>query len=157
LGTLECAELLGLSVTVVNRALQVAREGLADRRPAVTPEPAAGHAALLARYVEAWERADPAALIALLREDAVLAMPPRSAVQPGPAGVGQAIQAMVLVPHGPGSLRLVATEANGMPAFAAYQRDTGDVMRPQSLHVLELRDGAVAAIAVFVDPSLFKP
>ncbi len=152
----ECAELLELSVAAVNSALQRAREALADR-PAVAPAEDEGHAALLARYVDAWERADATALVALLREDAVLAMPPLSDVLIGATMIGDAIRGMVFAPIGPGAIRLVATEANGQPAFAAYQRDAAGVMRASALHVLELRDRAVAAITAFMDPSVFEP
>jgi RNA polymerase sigma-70 factor, ECF subfamily len=152
----ECAELLELSVASVNSALQRAREALADR-PAKAPDHDANHAALLARYVEAWERADSSALVALLREDAVLAMPPLSDVLIGATAIAQAIHGMVFAPLGAGAFRLIATEANGMPAFASYKRDAAGILRADAVHVLELRDGAVAAITAFMDPSVFEP
>jgi RNA polymerase sigma-70 factor, ECF subfamily len=150
----ECAELLDLSVAAVNSALQRAREVLADR-PASAPSRDASHDALLVRYVEAWERADATALIALLREDATLSMPPMSMFIRGAAQIGDAIRSMVFEPSGPGSMRLVATEANGMPAFAAYQRDEHGVFAARALHVVELRDGKVANVVAFLEPSLF--
>ena len=76
---LEVAELLDTSVPAVNSALQRARATL--RRPEVqagdaataTGEPTAD---VLAQFVQAWEMADSARLTALLREDAILTMPP---------------------------------------------------------------------------------
>lgn len=68
----EVAELLGTSVAAVNSALQRARAAL---DAAVTAEPPQGidvpATPLLARYVDALERADVPRLVALAREDAV--------------------------------------------------------------------------------------
>src|SRR5215208_3273314 len=66
----EAAEILDMTSAAVNSALQRARATLkqAERKPA----PARLHeplATLLSRYVTAWETADSAALIAVLRED----------------------------------------------------------------------------------------
>jgi hypothetical protein len=43
----------------------------------------------------------------------------------------------------------------GSPAFAAYRRDldSGE-MRAMALHVLDLRDGYIASITAFLDPSV---
>src|SRR6202171_4973106 len=77
----EVAALLDISVTAVNSALQRARVTLpsaySPRESAftMTAEPA-NPRNLLERYVRTWEDADVAALVALLREDAVLRMPP---------------------------------------------------------------------------------
>src|ERR1700730_8394917 len=69
----EVAALLDMSVAAVTSALQRARATLRlSYSPSRTPVP--GH--LLQRYVQAWEAADVSALVAMLREDAVLAMPP---------------------------------------------------------------------------------
>jgi RNA polymerase sigma-70 factor, ECF subfamily len=150
----ECAELLELSVAAVNSALQRAREALAERPVALPPRTSTDDA-LVARYVAAWERADAAALIALLRDDAILAMPPRPEVLFGARTIGAAIHDMVFAPLGPGAIRMVLTEANGLPAVAAYQRDADGVTRPLSLHVLEPRDGAIAVVTAFMDTAIF--
>jgi RNA polymerase sigma-70 factor, ECF subfamily len=73
----EAAELLETSVAAVNSALQRARATLAAADlqrldPVDDPE----HQALLARYVDAFERYDMDALAAFLREDAIISMPP---------------------------------------------------------------------------------
>ena len=75
----EVAGLLGTSVPAVNSALQRAREHLAAAQPAEDEigEPAtAAERDLVGRYAAAFENADMAGLVALLREDAVLEMPP---------------------------------------------------------------------------------
>jgi len=75
--SIEAAEILDMTTVAVNSALQRARETLrqAERktRPSRLNEQLS---ALLARYVAAWETADSAALIAVLREDVALTMPP---------------------------------------------------------------------------------
>jgi RNA polymerase sigma-70 factor (ECF subfamily) len=77
----EVAELLESSVASVNSALQRARATVEEHLPA--PEPAAlepPERELLGRYIDAFERDDVDGLVALLREDAVLRMPPQPSV-----------------------------------------------------------------------------
>ena len=77
----ETAELLETTVTAVNSALQRARATIEAEAPARVVAPGRRtQRDLLARYVDAWERADISALVALLREDAVLTMPPEGAI-----------------------------------------------------------------------------
>ncbi len=156
----ECAELLELSEAAINSALQRARQTVATRaeseKAASLPIGDAGTAALLARYVEAWELADVSRLVSLLREDATLAMPPLPEWIAGAAAIGAAIDAMVFAPAGRGAFRLIATEANGLPAFAAYQLEGGE-LRARAIHVLEIRDGRIASMVAFLDAALFQP
>ena len=154
----ECAELLGLSVAAVNSALQRARSTLSDwgAEQQVSP-PTADHSDLLRQYVRAWEQADVNALVALLLKDATLAMPPMPQWLSGAEAIGSSIQEMVFAPAGPGVFRLIQTEANGAPAFAAYQRDSSSgEMRPMSIHVIEIADGRIASITAFLDGWLFE-
>ncbi|HWK15836.1 MAG TPA: RNA polymerase subunit sigma-70, partial [Solirubrobacteraceae bacterium] len=75
----EVAELLDTSVASVNSALQRARSTLAASNVTTAdPAPALDGAdrALLARYVEAFERYDMDALTSLIQEDATQSMPP---------------------------------------------------------------------------------
>jgi RNA polymerase sigma-70 factor (ECF subfamily) len=154
----ECAALLDLSVAAVNSALQRARERLATAPELMARRPEADDAelsALLGRYVRAWEQADVDELVALLHEDAKLAMPPLAAWIAGARAIGASIAAMVFGPAGPGVFRLVETEASGQPAFAAYERDReGGLWRARALHVIEIRQARIAAITAFLDPSL---
>jgi RNA polymerase sigma-70 factor (ECF subfamily) len=50
---------------------------------------------------------------------------------------------------------MVATRANGCPAFAAYHRDSDGLLRAHGVHVLQLVPGAVAGVVAFLDPDLF--
>src|SRR5260370_23355505 len=80
----ETAGLLDTSVASANSALQRARATLGKRFPSgqpatlstSLPAPDDQQRALLDRYVRTWEDADLDGLVALLREDAVLSMPP---------------------------------------------------------------------------------
>jgi RNA polymerase sigma-70 factor (ECF subfamily) len=154
----ECADMLGSSVASVNSSLQRARDTLESRssrwRPSL-PEEAVTRA-LLAKYVQAWERADVPALVSILHEDATLAMPPLPIWLRGSRAIGQSIGAMVLTPDARGVFRFVTTEANGLPALAAYRRDAPDgIYKPFALHVLSLGT-SVEAVTAFLDPTLFS-
>jgi RNA polymerase sigma-70 factor, ECF subfamily len=75
----EVAELLDTSVPSVNSALQRARSTLADAdladTDALRPDDEEQRA-LLARYLDAFERFDIESLVSLLHEDATMSMPP---------------------------------------------------------------------------------
>jgi RNA polymerase sigma-70 factor (ECF subfamily) len=153
----EIASALGSSVAAVNSALQRARATLAESAP---PEgTAAGlstaQETLLARYVDAFERYDVDALAALLRDDATLSMPPYTLWLRGPA----AIKAWFLG-RGVGcrGSRLVATAANGLPAFGQYRPGgPGQPHRPWSLVVVELSGDRIAAMTHFLDTATLFP
>ena len=115
----EVAALLDMSVPAVNSALQRGRATLRDgyRGPA-QPRIDKAVPSLLERYVRAWEAADVAGLVSLLRHDAVLGMPPRPAVI-GARQIGDFLAESIF---SGGLMRLVETHANGSPAFAAYAK-----------------------------------
>ena len=160
----ETAEILDMTVAAVNSALQRARatmkQGQTDpdtRDPARDGDEQT--TALLARYVQAWESADSAALVALLREDATLSMPPLPAWYRGAADIQTFLDRHIFVGDGRGRFRLAATRANGCPAFGMYQYDDGTgIYRPVALHVLTLEDGRITAIDDFLtgDARLFS-
>jgi RNA polymerase sigma-70 factor (ECF subfamily) len=153
----ECVELFGGTVASVNSALQRARATLEERarrsRPTLPDEDVTR--SLLSKYVRAWEDADVPALVSLLRDDATLAMPPLPMWLLGPRDIGASIAAMVLVPEAKGCFRFLQTEANGVPALAAYARTGGPTFEAKALHVLALDGDRIAAITAFLDPRLF--
>jgi RNA polymerase sigma-70 factor, ECF subfamily len=57
---------------------------------------------------------------------------------------------------GPGDMVLVPTAANGQPAVAEYRRAADNVMRAHSIHVVTGDAARIAAIVVFLDPTLFS-
>src|SRR4051812_22337423 len=155
----EVAELLDTTVASVNSALQRARATLAERQADVDAAPlpplSPADEELLARYVDAFERYDMKALTALIKEDATQSMPPYAMWLSGRDDILQFWA-------GPGApcrgSRLLATTANGMPAFAQY-RPSGPngEFEPWSLQVLHLGKGGVAEFTMFLDTDRVFP
>jgi RNA polymerase sigma-70 factor, ECF subfamily len=150
----EVADLLGASVASVNSALQRARATMSglDRREQLAPAVTHDQRALLARYVDAFERFDIAALISLLRDDAVMSMPPYNFWLRGSAEIARWFA-------GPGSRcqhsRLVETTANGCAAFGSYRQDDRGGHSPFAIQVIEVAAGRIAGYHHFVDAGLF--
>jgi RNA polymerase sigma-70 factor, ECF subfamily len=145
----EVAELLGTSVAAVNSALQRARATLGDTPKEAHPEALdPPDAALLKRYVDAFERYDIEALVALLHDDAVQSMPPFAMWLQGAANIGA-----WMVQPGPSGCRgsrLLPTSANGCPAFGQYRRDPQGGYAPWALQVLEVSGGRIAGMQFFL-------
>lgn len=148
----EVADGLEMTVPAVNSALQRARATLASRKiretPVVLDE---AQQALVARYVDAFERYDVPALTTLLHEDASMSMPPFNMWLQGHASI-----ASWLTGRGCGcqGSRLVPTAANGMPAFGQYRNGGAD---PWSLIVLELEGDRIAHMHYFLDTETLFP
>ncbi|AEM83515.1 sigma-70 family RNA polymerase sigma factor [Streptomyces violaceusniger] len=154
----EVAELLGTTVASVNSALQRARATLAaseisDSDPVKPLDEE--QRALLARYVDAFERYDLDSLTALLHEDATLSMPPYELWLRGHEDIRQ-----WLLGHGIGcrGSRLVPTVANGLPAFGQY-RPSGPDGRHEAwaLQVLEISGGRITGLNSFLDTERLFP
>ena len=154
----ETASLLEGTVASVNSALQRARATLKERLPRRRLEWAADSAAseeeraLLQRYVDAHDRADIAGLAALLRDDALLTMPPQPLWYRGRDAIATLL-AQSIEPASPdyiGHFRLVPTRANRQPAAANYLRRPGDsVYRALALDVLRVEEGQIVEIVAF--------
>ena len=150
----EVAELLDTSVQSVNSALQRARATLAardldaGRAPVVDAE----QQALLARYVDAFERYDISGLVSLLHEDVVQSMPPYAMWLQGPDEISRWLL-------GPGigcrGSRLLATAANGSAAFGQYRPDPQGGHAPWSLQVIEVSGNRIVGLHNFLDTNLF--
>jgi RNA polymerase sigma-70 factor (ECF subfamily) len=149
----EVAALLELTVPAVNSALQRARTTMRAtyHPPAERRGPSPDLRPLLDRYVRAWEAADIDGLVGLLSDDAVLTMPPRSSVA-GAEAIGAFLAEAIFV--GP-PMRLLETEANGGPAFAAYGRSSaGDPLEGFAILVLATDGRRVTGMSAFRDPGL---
>jgi RNA polymerase sigma-70 factor (ECF subfamily) len=152
------AELLDTSVASVNSALQRARASLESLNIGATDQVAPmddEQKALLARYVDAFERYDMDSLTSLLHEDATWNMPPYDLWL-------QTHEDIVKWCLGTGigckDSRLVPTIANGSPAFGQYKPDPeGGDLAPWSLQVLEVSDGKITGITFFLDTQKFFP
>jgi RNA polymerase sigma-70 factor (ECF subfamily) len=151
----EVAELLDTTVASVNSALQRARATVEEQLPDPDPEPAgleADERELLTRYVEAFEHDDVDGLVSLLREDAVLRMPPQPSVI-GAAAVVRFLRETAA--RGDLSrMRLTPARANGRPAVVVQRRAPDGGLAAHGVLVLEISRGAVAGIDAFIDPSL---
>jgi RNA polymerase sigma-70 factor (ECF subfamily) len=151
----EVAELLETSVASVNSLLQRARATLATRQ-ADAPSDAsaldADQAALVARYVDAFERYDITSLVELLHEDAIMSMPPFDFWLRGPVEIGRWFLGEGSVCRGS---RLVATAANGCAAFGSYHVDPAGGHSPWSVQVLEISGDRIVGHHNFLDTNLF--
>jgi len=152
----EVAECLDTSAAAVNSALQRARAALASRDAAGASEPLSdAQAQLLDRYVDAFHRYDVDALVALLRDDATLSMPPYTLWLRGP----ETIRTWLLGPGAPcrGS-RLLPLDACGSPAFAQYRPSgAGQGHHAWALIVLELAGDRIAGWNSFLDTESLFP
>jgi RNA polymerase sigma-70 factor (ECF subfamily) len=106
--------------------------------------------ALVERYVRAWEQSDVQAFVSLLKDDAVLSMPPLAEWYVGRAAIGDFFK-WASGPTGGGPFRLVPTRANGTVGFGIYSASGQAVI----LHVLLLDRDGVAAMTSFMNPGLF--
>jgi RNA polymerase sigma-70 factor, ECF subfamily len=153
----EVAALLETSVASVNSALQRARATLAAGHVKATDslEPMDdAQQALLARYVDAFERYDLDSLTSLLHEDASWSMPPyelwlqtHADIRRFCLGIGIGCRGSHLLP----------TVANGVPAFAQYKPAPGGGYEPWALQVLEISAGRIAGITFFLDTARLFP
>ncbi|HVF53615.1 MAG TPA: sigma-70 family RNA polymerase sigma factor [Actinomycetota bacterium] len=153
----EVAELLDTSVAAVNSALQRARSAIATHDGMQTPPQPMDpeQEALLARYVDAFERYDMDALTALLHEDATWSMPPYDLwlqthldIRKWCLGTGIGCMGSRLIP---------TMTANGSPAFGQYKPAGDGSLAPWSLQVLEISGGSITGICFFLDTATLFP
>jgi RNA polymerase sigma-70 factor, ECF subfamily len=152
----EVAELLGSSTTAVNSVLQRARAQLDRVTPAEDElrEPANPEdRALVDRYATAFEKADIAGLMRLLREEAVLEMPPLPTWFAGRAAIGRFLAAQVI--DEAGRFRMLPVAANGQLGQAVYLRDHEGVYRAHAIAVLTIAGSVIGRITLFNDEGLF--
>jgi RNA polymerase sigma-70 factor (ECF subfamily) len=153
----EVAVLLETSVASVNSALQRARATLAERDLSLDDapsEPADDDAtALLERYVEAFERFDIDALVALLHDDATMTMPPYLLWLRGPDELAKWLRGEG---RGCAGSRVAPVRSNGSPAFAQWRvAADGNGYDAWSIHVVDVDAGGIRRIEYFVDPAWF--
>jgi RNA polymerase sigma-70 factor, ECF subfamily len=148
----EAAEILHASEQSVVSAVKRARATLArelppGQREAPPPPHSAAEQRLVARLTQAFEAADVDGIVALLTEDAWLTMPP---VPLEYQGRELAARFLTLAFRRRRQYRLVATRANGQPAFGVYVRDPhAPVLHANGLLVLTLAGDQISAITRF--------
>jgi RNA polymerase sigma-70 factor (TIGR02960 family) len=153
----EVAETLGTSVAAANSALQRARATLQQHLPsrraswAAISSPSAEEMALVAEFIDAHERHDGAAAMAIAAKDIRITMPPHPLCFDGVAEIGPLMGRAAEM----GSWRLIPVRANRMPAAASYLLRPGDTAyRAFKLDVMRIADGEIAEITTF-DAHLF--
>jgi len=147
------AVLLETSPDAVNSVLRRARAALgAVDRDSAAREPAPGDRDVLEAYLDAFARHDVDALVALLRDDAILEMPPFELWMRGPDD----IRRWLVMVDAFSQEQFVPVAANGSPAVAVYRpASPGGRPRAFTIQVLDIVDGRISAIHVFLDQSLF--
>jgi len=145
----EAADILGVSEQSVASALKRARATLARHLPREAPPPphSAAEQQLVAQLTRAFEEANVDGIVALLTDDAWLAMPPVPLEYQGRELAGRFF---TLVFRQRRRYRLIATRANGQPAFGVYVGDPHTaVLRANGLLVLTLAGDRVSTITRF--------
>ncbi|MDQ6919535.1 MAG: RNA polymerase subunit sigma-70 [Candidatus Dormibacteraeota bacterium] len=152
----ETAAALASSVAATNSALQRARATMREHLPPQRAEwsagqPSAAERELLERFIDAHERGDAVAAVAISAEDLRITMPPRPYLLDGVAVIAPLIQRALAE----GDWRLLPTLANRMPTAASYLRKPGDSeFRAFKFDVIRIQDGKIAEITTF-GPELF--
>jgi RNA polymerase sigma-70 factor (ECF subfamily) len=149
----EVADLLDTTVAGANSALQRARATIDGEVEPHALAPRATHEReLLERYLDAWERADIDAFVALVREDAVLRMPPGRAVEGRDALVEFWFRAKPDEECKADYIRLAPTRANGRPAVTV--RKGAD--EPFAVMLLQVEGDRITGFDAFLDASLVE-
>jgi RNA polymerase sigma-70 factor (ECF subfamily) len=153
----ETAALLETSVASVNSLLQRARKSVAARSEDSAPQQVtAEDAALLQRFIDAWESGDLDAFTALLAHDALLSMPPQPEWFSGREAIRQFFAA--IWGKDPGQRRLLPLAANGELGVAIYRRSPAPDARYEAsgITLVTIRAGRIAQLTRFGAPALFR-
>ena len=158
----EAAETLETTTASVNSALQRARTTVEDRLPEQSQQVtlrALGDEKvreIVDEYVDAWQRADVDAVVAMLTEDAAFTMPPMSTWFGGRDEIATFLAGFPL--SGKWRWRPLITQANGQPAIAFYSWDDDeDCYMPFALNVLTLRGDRISEVDAFITRSTEDP
>jgi RNA polymerase sigma-70 factor, ECF subfamily len=153
----ETAETLETSVASVNSALQRARAKLERERPARSQQEtlrALGDERsreLVARFVDAWNRTDVPAIVAMLREDATFSMPPLPTWFRGRDDIAAFMTGRIFR----STWRFEVTTAGGQPAMLGRRRDLDSGRYElRALTVLTFEGERIAAMTAFLDPDV---
>jgi RNA polymerase sigma-70 factor, ECF subfamily len=151
----EAAKVLETTVPSVNGALRRARKAAAETLPDQTQQTTLRGLgddrlrSVVERYVDAWERGDVDAILAMLAEDASFTMPPLPTWYRGRDAIATFLERHALQDR----WRLLPTRANGQLAFGCYAWDRQDqAYTALSLDVLTLEGGRASEVTSFVTP-----
>jgi RNA polymerase sigma-70 factor (TIGR02960 family) len=147
----ETASVLGTSVAAANSALQRARATMQAHLPSrrtdwSAREPTAAERELLEQFIDAHERLDTEAAIAIAARDIRITMPPAPWRFDGP----QALRPLMAEAASMGDWRLIPAAANRMPGAASYLRRPGEgEFRAFKLDIMRIEAGRIAEITTF--------
>ena len=155
----EVADSLETTVGSVNGALHRARRAVDERLPDESQQATLralgddGIRELVDAYVDAWERGDVDAIVAMLVKDATIAMPPMPLWYSGREAIAVFLTKWALKER----WRFVPVRANGQLAFGTYSWDAekGSYIA-SAVDVLSLRGARVEAITAFITPENFR-
>jgi RNA polymerase sigma-70 factor (TIGR02960 family) len=152
--TSQVAGILDSSEDSAASALKRARAAMRDQFPPTTaralpPRPGSpGERNLVDRFTRAYQAGDVADVVALLTEDIAVTMPPLSLEYHGRELVSRFLGATGLRPGR--RTRIIATRANGQPAFGLYARDPqAGIFHAAGMLVLTLSGGSICAMTGF--------
>ena len=155
----ETADMLDTSVASVNSALQRARAKLERERPVRSQQEtlrALGDERsreLVSRFVDAWDRADVPAIVAMLSEDASFTMPPLPTWIRGRDHIAAFLTARIFR----WTWRFEVTTANGQPAMAGRRRNpVSGRYELGVLTVITFSDELISAITAFIGPGVLE-
>src|ERR1700733_5877420 len=158
----ETAAMLETSVESVKSALKRARvtieQELGDpaQRIAAPPPASVEEQELVEKFARAFLADDIDGMVALVTEDAWFRMPPAQQEYHGPELIG-AFLAAVSEGHSGQTSRVIATRANGEPAFGTYYIDPLSGLIEQSgLLVLSLAGARITELTWFLGPVYLK-
>ena len=149
----EVAGMLDTTPASVNSAMQRARASVDERLPERSQQETLRSLddeqirELVERYIDAWDRGDVDAVVAMLAEEATFSMPPNAEWFRGREAIRE------FLPRGPLSIprRFVRTRANGQLAFGTYKLIDGEWL-PNAIHVITLdAAGEITDASAFLD------
>jgi RNA polymerase sigma-70 factor (TIGR02960 family) len=146
----EAAGILGTSQAAVHSALVRARASLRQGQdPHDVPVPKSpAEAAIVDRFVSAFERFDLEELVSILTDDARLTMPPEPVEHRG----SRPIAGFLIEIHAGQDLKLLPARANSQPALVLYLPDpNAPIWRACGFIVLTLRGNQIHALTRFTD------
>ncbi len=152
----ETAEALETTPTAVNSALQRAHaqmEQVHVTEDTVEPDLDERQRRLLDQYVDAFWRKDIDAIVGLLTQDAIWEMPPFTGWYRGAENIGRLVNTQC--PGGRHEMPMLATTANGQPAFGLYMVSPDGGYTPFHLQVLDLDGDRVRKVVAFFEERLF--
>jgi RNA polymerase sigma-70 factor (ECF subfamily) len=157
----EVGEMLDTTADAVYSALQRAHKTIDERLPDHSQQATLralgddGVRRIVERFVDAWERSDVDAVVALLAEDATMEMPPIPTWYRGREAIADFLRGWPLSREE--RFRMIATRANGQPAVAHYDWNADEeAYQAHGITVLGLRDDRIVELMSFLEAGILE-